>query len=280
MTDSLLAILGCLPRFQELAAASGPVVHTPAAAPATPDLPITDSLLIGAVAILSLATCISVVTALYLYRWRRIMLSRPHLLSPEHLASHLLSLEARMAMSEQVLSERTGRLETAHGAVVDALERMIETHMALQPKLDEKDREIQQLRIGYEASQLKRFIRRFIRVDVSVQDRLRNQDIGPADLQAIGSLMEDALAECGVERFAPEVGADYRHAEGVGDDPDRVQTDNQGQAFRIASIRRPGYRFVEGVGDRVVVPAQVSVFDCSAADGPKETYTYGSPDRD
>ena len=199
------------------------------------------------------------------------MLSRPHLLSPEHLASHILALEGRLATNDRALSERSARLETAHGVVVDALERMIATYMALQPKLDEKDREIQQLRLGYEASQLRRFIRRFIRVDMSIHDRLHNRDVGLQDLEVVGRLMEDALAECGVERFAPNIGADYRRAEGVGDDPERVPTDDHAQAFRIASIRRLGYRFVEGVGDRVVVPAQVSVFDCSTDAHTKET---------
>jgi hypothetical protein len=46
---------------------------------------------------LSLATLVSVATAFCLYRWRRLILEKPYLLSPEHLATQVLSPERRIA---------------------------------------------------------------------------------------------------------------------------------------------------------------------------------------
>ena len=101
----------------------------------------SDRALVFAVIALSIATLVSVATAFYLYRWRRIILAKPYLLSPEHLAAQVLALEDRVAETARAHADDTARLEAASREAQSALERMIQTHMALQPKLDEKDRE-------------------------------------------------------------------------------------------------------------------------------------------
>lgn len=227
-------------------------------------LPSSDTAMTIALIAMSLATVVAVATAFYLYRWRRLILAKPYLLSPEHLAAQVLSMENRLAELREANEKDTGRLEAGLAETKGALERMIQTHMALQPKLDERDREIQRLRSGFEASLFKRFVRRFVRADLSLADRMRAGATGPESMQAISALLEDALAECGVERFAPEVGADYRRAEGVCDNPDLIPTEDESKAFLVAEIRRPGYRFSEGAGDRIVIPAEVAVFEFKA----------------
>ncbi len=220
-----------------------------------------DRALIFALIALSIATLVSIATAFYLYRWRRIILGKPYLLSPEHLAAQVLALEERVAETARSQAEDTAKLEAASREAQSALERMVQTHMALQPKLDEKDREIQKLRAGLEASLFKRFVRRFVRADLSLTDRIKSGSAGTESLQALSALLEDALAESGVERFAPPIGIDYRHAEGVADNPELLPTIDETRAFLIADIRRPGYRFIEGAGDRIVIPAEVTVYE-------------------
>jgi hypothetical protein len=223
--------------------------------------PTSDRALVFAVIALSIATLVSVATAFYLYRWRRIILAKPYLLSPEHLAAQVLALEDRVAETARAHAGDTARLEAASREAQSALERMVQTHMALQPKLDEKDREIQKLRNGLEASLFKRFVRRFVRADLSLTERIKSGSAGTDSLQAVSALLEDALAESGVERFLPPTGIDYRHAEGVADNPELIPTADETKAFIIAEVRRPGYRFMEGAGDRIVIPAEVTVYE-------------------
>ena len=223
--------------------------------------PTSDRALVFAVIALSIATLVSVATAFYLYRWRRIILAKPYLLSPEHLAAQVLALEDRVAETARAHASDTARLEAASHEAQSALERMVQTHMALQPKLDEKDREIQKLRNGLEASLFKRFVRRFVRADLSLTERIKSGSAGTDSLQAVSALLEDALAESGVERFLPPTGIDYRHAEGVADNPELIPTADETKAFIIAEVRRPGYRFMEGAGDRIVIPAEVTVYE-------------------
>lgn len=250
------------PSLRDQSLGGTPATAAPPAATWLSSLQMThEQALTAAVIALSVATLVSVATAFYLYRWRRLILEKPYLLSPEHLAAQVLSLERRIAETEQAHARDTAKLEGASGETRAALERMIQTYMALQPKLDERDKELQKLRAGLEASLFKRFVKRFIRADLSVNERIRSGSTGPDSLRALSALLEDALAECGVERFEPALGTDYRRVEGVADNPALVPTGDESRAFQIAEIRRAGYRFVEGIGDRVVVPAEVTVFE-------------------
>jgi len=143
----------------------------------------------------------------------------------------------------------------------DELQRTTQAFLALQSKLDERDRELHRLRSGFEETLFRRFVKRFIRAEMSLTDRLRMGSAGPDALRAVAALLEDALAESGVEKFDPEVGSDFRHAAGVAGNPERAPTRDPSKAFRIASVQRSGYRFCEGAGDRTIVPAEVVVYE-------------------
>jgi molecular chaperone GrpE (heat shock protein) len=136
--------------------------------------------------------------------------------------------------------------------------------MTLQPKLDERDQEIVRLRGGYDNYLFRRFIRRFIRVDTRLTEAMLRPGADRSTLGSIRALMEDALAECGVEQFAPEIGTDFRRADGVADNPTTVPNADQSKAYKIAEVRRAGYRTIEGTGNRVIVPAEVAVYSAPA----------------
>ena len=72
-------------------------------------------------------------------------------------------------------------------------------------------------------------------------------------------MFEDALDECGVEKFSPSVGEDYRKAFGVTDDPEiAAPVDDADKDYAIAEVLAEGYRVRNG-GD-VVVAAKVKIF--------------------
>lgn len=221
----------------------------------------------AAIAAMAVTALAALAAAMFAFRARQAPQVRPIEPSSDDIASHVQAIERRLEESERSNMAAIAGLDASNREAKHALERMVQTYLALQPKLDERDREIQRLRAGLDASIFKRYVRRFARADLSVRDRLRVGRTGPESLEAVSALLEDALAECGIERFEPEVGIDFRRAEGVDDSPELVPTEDPSKEFLIAAVRRPGYRFVEGSGDRIVLPAQVAVFEFRGGHG-------------
>ena len=139
---------------------------------------------------------------------------------------------------------------------------MTKTFMTLQDAINLRDSEINRLKTGYDAAIFRRFLRRFIRVDRAVQDFLNDMDGETDNLRSIMDLLKDALDECGVERFNPEIGEDYRaKGDEIADNPKEVPTTNPGQDFQVAEIVESGYR-LRGAdkSQQIIVPAKVRVY--------------------
>lgn len=193
-------------------------------------------------------------------RWHRLTLKNLHALLPSQIATQTPVIDDGNSKTLTAFSSMSHELLTSQANVQSSLDRMIEIHTALQPKLDERDREIQRLRSGFEASLFKKFIRRFVRIDIGIHDRLK-ANIPPADsLPNLSRLMADALQECGVERFEPDIGSDYRYVEGVADSPKSIQTNQEDMQFAIAEVVRAGYRFIENGTERIIIPAEVTIY--------------------
>ena len=75
----------------------------------------------------------------------------------------------------------------------------------------------------------------------------------------LARLLDDAFDECGLEKFTPDVGSDFRTTKGVADNPIIVKTANPNDAFRIADVLEPGYR-LRNEAREIIVPARVSIF--------------------
>ena len=78
-------------------------------------------------------------------------------------------------------------------------------------------------------------------------------------LKQIHEVLEDALDECGVERFSPETGEDFRYANGVADNPKTDAPKTQEEEYKIVEILEPGYRICGQEGYRVIVPSKVRI---------------------
>ncbi len=172
-------------------------------------------------------------------------------------------VEALVARSVEPLSRTLSAIEELvqgeSRQVRDDFARLLDTFLTMRKNLDEREQEIQRLKRGYDNEIFRRFVRRFIHADQAVQDY---QQAGSADadgLMQIHYLLEDAFAECNVERFEPKVGSDYRRAFGVADYPKKVSTSNAGDHFRIAAVLEAGYLIRNGDHREVVVPAKVKI---------------------
>jgi hypothetical protein len=212
-----------------------------------------------ALIILSLATLIATAISFYLYRWRRILLSNPHLVVPEQLGEWVNSINAQVIELTNSFSYGVKHLSQQSDASGENISNLTETFMTLQHALDERDAEIRRLKRGYDAEIFRKFITRFIRVGIIVEDFQRAGKAEADDLEHISRLLEDAFSECNVESFHPEIGTDYRSAHGVADSPKTGQNLDPNEAFKIIEILESGYQLSTSEGYEVLVPAKVKI---------------------
>ena len=111
-----------------------------------------------------------------------------------------------------------------------------------------------------DVSDLRDYLKRLIPVDLAVDDFMRDGEDSKA-LGVVKALIEDALDSCGVETFSPEIGEDWRHAEGVADNPKTQVTDNLEDNHKITEVVEQGYRIKTESGYDVIYPARVRIFN-------------------
>lgn len=213
-----------------------------------------------ALAIMAFATLTSISITFYLYRWRRILLSRPGLIVPEEWGKYLENVGKSASKLSDNMRQGMHDLSEVTSDGIRKINSMVDTFMALQSVLDEKDAEIRRLRSNYDAEIFRRFILRFIRVDQTISDFIQLEMHSKESLLQIKRLLEDALDECGIECFSPNIGEDYRVAEGVSDNPKKIKAQNPEDEFRIASVVQEGYRLRNPGGFETISPAKVKIY--------------------
>ena len=213
-----------------------------------------------AILVLSITTTISVLISFYLYKWRKILLSKPNLLVPEEWGKYLKEVSESV---DQLNNDQTKAIQSIFHESQDNSEKiqnMIETYMSLQKTLDAKDSEIKRLKNGYDAAIIKKFLYRFIRIDQIINESIEDRNFGPESMNTIRRFFEDALDECGVERFEPTVGDDVRKVDGIAENSKKIVTEIAEDNFRIAEVVSEGYRLTAGDKFDYIVPAKVKVF--------------------
>ena len=141
---------------------------------------------------------------------------------------------------------------------------MNQTFMTLKTNLDQKDEEISRYKYGYDATIFKNFLLRFTRVDKVIKEYINDNKIDLNGLKDIQISMNDALAECEVEIFSPDIGADFKTTIGVADNPEIRHTSNKTQDSTIAEILQPGYRrkLPDNSGNeyQIIIEAKVAIY--------------------
>lgn len=217
--------------------------------------------IIAALLALSVTTLISTAISFYLYRWRKILLSEPHfhLVVPEQFGEWVNTVDARIKKLTDSFNNGVEHVTQQSQHTNENVSNLVETFMTLQRALDERDNEIRRLKRGYDAEIFRKFVSRFIRVDQVVEDLQKAEGADANDLNHIRRLLEDAFAECGVESFQPDVGSDYRKADGVADNPKSVKVENPEDAFKIIEVLESGYQLRTSEGSEVIIPAKVKI---------------------
>ena len=223
------------------------------------------------ICVMMLVSVLATASAFWMYYVKSVMLKDGPALVPEKWGRTIDALndeikdmqESSSSALDQVLHQSNHQSEQA--------DTVITSFLTMQTALDNRDKEIARLKKGYDAVIFKRFLNRFIRVDRALFEIVNETPNGDneKDMRYLKRLMQDALDECSVERFSPEIGSDFRQAsEGVGDDPKTVNTEDIDLDFTVASVDSEGYVIrgeEEGEHLQVIVPAKVSIYRIQAA---------------
>jgi hypothetical protein len=211
---------------------------------------------------MAVTTLAAISVAFYLYRWRRIILSNQALFVPEELICQIRSLKSEFAHLAANSSEASRRhsveISKAHKNLSALGSEILGASATWQKALDERDSEVRKLRSGYDLEIFRRFIARFARARLAVDELQTEPPIKELDL--LSRLLDDAFDECGVQRFSPKVGEDYRSAIGVDDSPKKIPSLNPDDAFRIVETISPGFKSRSTTGPIILVPARVSIY--------------------
>lgn len=246
---------------------TAPPLHDNSAEPLTTSMPVrqpaassSDQWLVLALVTMAIAMLLSTAISFYLYRWRKILLSNPHVVIPEQqgewfktMTQQVVNLTHAISSSIEAFGQQTR--ETHQG-----VSNLTETFMTMQQALDEREREIQRLKRGYDSDIFRKFVARFIRVDQAVEDFQRMGSANESGLDQIRRLLSDSFAECNVECFQPDVGSDYREAFGVADNPKTVDAESADDDFKIAEILESGYLIRSAENTEVIQPAKVRIY--------------------
>ena len=209
---------------------------------------------------MAIATLAAVAISFYLYRWRRILLSQKHLTVPEEHGAWIKDLSKWIRGSTKEVASRIESIGRQSVETNQGIKDLSETFMTMQQALDEREKEIQRLKKGYDAHVYRKFVSRFIRVDQALEE---SQQDGGADQTGLGQirlLLSDSFAECGVECFQPQIGEDYREADGVAEEHQTVKTDRPEDDFKIAEILKSGYQIRSAESVEVIMEARVSIY--------------------
>ncbi len=209
--------------------------------------------------LLSITCLISIAITFYLYRWRRILISQPNTLVPEEWGHYLKSVGDGLGVLNSSTEKNLQGLINSNTDLSSRISNMTSTYMDLQTVLDEKDKEIKRLKDGYDADIFRKYIARFARVEQTLSDMI-SEDPENSNLVSLERLFEDAFAECGVEKYQPEIGSDYRTAKCVSDKPKVEITSDPTLEFKISEIIEAGYELISGMKSITIIPSKVKIY--------------------
>ena len=222
------------------------------------------SLLLAILGLTCFLALLLAVMIVYLYRWSKTLRVPPiESPTPAPASSNVVQLDVLTQTLSELRTVVAGSMEQIGRDSANNEEKLgtlRNIYVTLHGALDEKDAEIRRLKKGYDAQVFRKFLIRFIRADLAVNDFLQDVETKSEALDVIKRLLEDALDECGVERFSPSIGEDYRRAEGVADNPKTTLSNNVDERYKIAEVIEQGYRMKTPDGYEIVYPAKVRIF--------------------
>jgi hypothetical protein len=234
----------------------------------------TDSLLIFLIGLSFVALVVSIWVNVFLLKWRRAAGEDALSIVPSEL---LKLVEKQTSASKELAIQQSKNFKHFHGELLahsgkviqeagearSISEEVLSAFTGLQKALNQKDAEIERLRGGYDSEVFRRFLSRFLKLEKTVGEDI--EDLKPDDtntletLTDIQTLLKDALAECGLEPFSPELGVNIRDTVGVEDSKQRP-AEHAAQILSIAEVIESGWRMKTPEGFDYLKKARVVVY--------------------
>jgi molecular chaperone GrpE (heat shock protein) len=219
--------------------------------------------------ILSLLTLISISISFWLYYWRKLSIDGKEIMVPETFEKNIKSLNKSAiegsSIIQNALDTQTAALNSSrktsdeNNEEISRISKII-TH--LQDSLEKKEEEMERFKKGYDADIYHKFLLRFTRVDMVLKEYIDSGMIDLDGLEDIHTQMEDALRECRVESFSPEIGADYKTQNNIADNPKRIPTTDKDQHEKVEKVVQVGYfRICEDESIEIISDAKVVIYD-------------------
>ena len=218
--------------------------------------------------ILSLLTLISISISFWLYYWRKLSIAGKEIMVPEKFEMNIKSLNKsakegtsiiQNALNNQIAALNSSR--TISDNTNEEISRISEIIAHLQKSIEKKEDEMERFKKGYDADIYHKFLLRFTRVDRVLKEYIDDGSIDLDGLEDIHTQMEDALLECRVESFSPEVGVDYKTQDNIADNPKKTLTTDKEQHEKVEKVLQVGYfRVCEDDSIEIISQAKVVIF--------------------
>lgn len=201
-------------------------------------------------------------TTWYLLRWRRRLPDGQQSVLPEEVLRAMDGLA-------QLNGEQIRNADQALNDVGKSFEEIRAGFVAFSKSASEKDEVIRRLRMGGDRQANIQLLRRFVRVARMVDEDIATDQAAGKDtsaLESIRSHLEEALLDGGLTQFMPDLGQDYRTANGVSKNPQFSWGDEVERDWSIIGILQPGFQFDTGSEPFMVEPAIVEVYRVQKGD--------------
>ena len=223
-----------------------------------------------AVVLASSTLALAITLVLFLKRWRFTFQGQGLLVLPSAEGDKLLSgihLVARaLGQHDQSLSKFGSSIGSSYNELTKGYRVLHEEFSILRGQLDEKDKEIRRLRLGYESHVKKNLLSQIVNlVRILDQDTAHFSPASPgaSTIAALRGVLEDILKQSGVHRFEPAVGERVTALNNRVDlqSARRVSTESPDKRGTVAGIDAPGYVIAAPDGtEELLVPAKVAFF--------------------
>ena len=174
--------------------------------------------------------------------------------------------------TSEKITEEVSVTDTKSDKFIEEISNMNQIITHLQGAVEKKEEEMERFKKGYDADIYRKFLLRFTRVDRVLKEYIEDGTIDLEGLEDIHSQMEDALEECGVEPFYPEIGLDFKTQDNIEDNPKKILTNDKNQHETVAEVSQIGYlRRCEDTSVEIISQAKVVIYDYAEPEKNNET---------
>ena len=201
---------------------------------------------------------------LWLFKWRRLVGNDQLSIVPSELLNEVKAQKRALSDGLNSFSKFADGSAQRSNAIGARADELMEAFSVLQNALDGRDKEIERLQRGYDNEIFRRFLSRFLRVDVAlgveINDARENGSKSLNALEGVRAILRDALEDCGVEEFSPELGESVKTAFGIDDGHKTRATANAEEVFTIAEVIETGFLLRTPDQPECIKAAKVEVF--------------------